>query len=332
MRTPLSLVACLVATALALAACSPAGTGTPSPATATADAAGFPLTVTHELGETVVERAPQRIVSTSVVLTGSLLAIGAPVIGSGASMPGAVGMDDQGFFAHWSDAARARGVTALYQNSELDLEAVTLAAPDLIVASASGGDATAEHYDQLAAIAPTVVLNYNSTSWQDITLRLGEITGRTAAARAAIDTYRATLTSLAATFTAPTAGIQLAVYNGENGCSVALPDGPHDLVLQDLGLRSAPVDRTNDINAESNRRDFAFFSRENCVGVLTAPILMLVDGDAATVDALTADAALAGIPARGEGGKVIALGHPSFKLDYYSAIDMAEHVAHGLAG
>ena len=75
-----------------------------------------------------------------MVLTGSLLALDAPVVGSGATRPNATGadtgIDKDGFFAHWGDLARERGVEVLYRNSELDLEAVIAAEPDLIVISA----------------------------------------------------------------------------------------------------------------------------------------------------------------------------------------------------
>ena len=82
--------------------------------------------------------APKRIVSTSVVLTGTLLALDAPVVGSGASKPGAEGFDDSGFFTHWSQVAKERGVNGLYTNSELNIEAVTAEKPDLIIIASTG--------------------------------------------------------------------------------------------------------------------------------------------------------------------------------------------------
>ena len=104
-----------------------------------------------------------------MVLTGTLLALDAPVVGSGASKPGAEGFDDVGFFSHWSATAKERGVKALYANSKLDIEAVTAEKPDLIIIASTGGDSTKDDYDSLSRIAPTVAINYNSESWQTVT-------------------------------------------------------------------------------------------------------------------------------------------------------------------
>ena len=50
-------------------------------------AADWPRQITDSRGTHTLESQPQRIVSTSVTLTGSLLAIDAPVIASGATTP-----------------------------------------------------------------------------------------------------------------------------------------------------------------------------------------------------------------------------------------------------
>ena len=49
---------------------------------------GWPRTVAGATGNITLTQAPMRIVSTSVTLTGSLLAIDAPVVASGATAPG----------------------------------------------------------------------------------------------------------------------------------------------------------------------------------------------------------------------------------------------------
>ena len=95
--------------------------------------------------------------STSVTITGTLLAIDAPVVASGAS-PNPLVADKQGFFTQWSEVAKQRHVERLYQ-VEPNAEAVAAAAPDLIVVAATGGDSALKLYDQLSAIAPTLVLD-----------------------------------------------------------------------------------------------------------------------------------------------------------------------------
>ena len=49
--------------------------------------------------------------------------------------------------------------------------------PDLILISATGGDSALALYDQLSAIAPTLIINYDDKSWQELLTQLGTMTG-----------------------------------------------------------------------------------------------------------------------------------------------------------
>ena len=82
-------------TSLTLTACGNSSDGseatnTPEPqetATVSPDQGEWPRTITHEMGETVLEAKPERIVSTSLSVTGTLLAIDAPVVATAATSP-----------------------------------------------------------------------------------------------------------------------------------------------------------------------------------------------------------------------------------------------------
>jgi iron complex transport system substrate-binding protein len=100
-----------------------------------------------------------------VTLTGSLLAIDAPVVASGATTPNNRVADSQGFLRQWSEVAKARKLARLYIG-EPSAEAVAAQMPDLILVSATGGDFALPLYDQLKTIAPTLVINYDDKSWQ----------------------------------------------------------------------------------------------------------------------------------------------------------------------
>lgn len=79
---------------------------------AAVQAADWPRQITDSRGTHTLESQPQRIVSTSVTLTGSLLAIDAPVIASGATTPNNRVADDQGFYAsgaRWRKNANCNG-------------------------------------------------------------------------------------------------------------------------------------------------------------------------------------------------------------------------------
>lgn len=299
---------------------SDSGTGAASSAAGT-----WPREYKDAMGHTVTIKAqPQNIASTSVVLTGDLLAINAPLTGSGATKPNVVGVDDKGFFTQWSKVAAERGVKVLYDNAELDLEAVQAAAPDLIIISSIGGDSTADQYDQLQQIAPTIALDYNSTAWEDIMKELGTITGHEADAAQALKDFSAKIAEIRSAITPPTEDVQAVVYQGETGMAFALPDGPHADMLKELGFTVAPL--PEGAQAEKGRGDVAFTSTEVAVAGLTAKNVLLIDGDDETVKAVKADKLYADVPCMGKDGRLVPLGHPCFKLDYYSALDMAEHI------
>jgi iron complex transport system substrate-binding protein len=50
--------------------------------------------------------------------------------------------------------------------------------PDLILISATGGDSALALYDQLSAIAPTLIINYDDKSWQALLTQLGRSPAR----------------------------------------------------------------------------------------------------------------------------------------------------------
>lgn len=283
----------------------------------------WPRTIEHELGTAEIASAPQAIVSTSVVLTGSLLAIGAPVIGSGGTAPNIPSTDANGFFTHWSEVADERGVEGLYSNSELDLEAVQAAGADLIIISPVGGDSTADQFDQLDQIATTVAVDYNSHTWEDVTTTLGEILGLEDAAAKALEDYAAQLAAIKEQITPPEEPVQVIAYQGEHGAAYALPDGPHARLLAELGITVA--DLPEGMEAEEDRGDVAFVSTEAAVANLTASDVLLMTADEDTLASIQADPLYANIPAMTD-GRLVPLGLPSFKLDYYSALDTAEHV------
>ena len=310
---------------LGLAGCVPGG-GSGSEGGNASPSAEATRTITHDLGETTISGTPKRIVSTSVVLTGTLLALDAPVVGSGASKPGAEGFDDSGFFTHWSQVAKERGVKALYTNSELNIEAVTAEKPDLIIIASTGGDSTKDQYESLSKIAPTVAINYNSESWQKVTKQVADVTGTQAKADELIKGFNSKVTELKAGMTGvPTDKIQAIVYTPTKGLSFAKPGGPHDEIFSAFGFQLA--DPPESSGAEGvNRGDFVFASVEQSIQALTSDTLLLVSADDKTVEKLKADSNYNTTKAVSS-GKLVPLGVSSFKLDYYSALAMAETLA-----
>lgn len=74
---------------------------------------------------TTIPSQPKRILSTAVTVTGTLLAIDAPVIASAATTQST-------FFEQWRKLAELRQVKKLWPAGSVDLESVYVEQPDLI--------------------------------------------------------------------------------------------------------------------------------------------------------------------------------------------------------
>ncbi|WEG08242.1 Fe2+-enterobactin ABC transporter substrate-binding protein [Microbacterium horticulturae] len=319
LKTALAAGAAIVA--LALSGCAASSEAATDDASAGGD---WPRTIEHVNGSTEIPAQPANIVSTSITLTGTLLAIDAPVTATATTTPSAI-TDDEGFFSQWADVAHDRGVTSLYPNLEFDEEAVIAAAPDLIVVSSTGADATADQYDKLSAIAPTIVLNYGDESWQELAETLGEATGHEAEAKKVVADFDQRVADVAAKITVPDGTANAIVWNGVEGqTAFAKPGGSHAELLDALGFDVEGAPDEYDLS-ETAREDFAFLSIENTTAALTGSTVFLVSGGDATADDFADTKVLANTPAV-KAGNVHALGDTSFRIDYYSASQIVDIV------
>jgi iron complex transport system substrate-binding protein len=155
--------------------------------------AGFPLTITHALGETVIEAAPERIVTLSwinqdIVIALGKIPVGVPLVAWGA--------DESGLHP-WTHAALGDAELPVLLETDLEIpfEAIVELDPDVILAVYSG--ITADEYQILSGIAPTVAYPEApfATSWEEATTIIGDVLGLPAEAAALIDETHATLAS-----------------------------------------------------------------------------------------------------------------------------------------
>jgi iron complex transport system substrate-binding protein len=338
MRRPLRFLAASLALTLsaALAACSQADADKPAetnPAATESESTtetGWPRTITHAAGTTEIPAEPLRIVSTSTSITGSLLAIGAPVVASGATTPSAM-TDDRGFFTQWAQAATDANVEIAYPNLELDLDAIEAFEPDLIIGSANGGDSTLEAYAQLSDIAPTVLLDYGTPSWQELTESLAEATGREEAATTLLTDFDAWVAEQAATITLPEQPVTALVYMNADGAWTFGQDAPQAQLLTSLGFTYEQADQDL-VTPESKDTGVPVLTVENMAeGLASANTLFVVPmGNPEAVANFSADPLLGNQPAVA-GNRVYSLGMTSFRLDYYSAKQTVETVVEQFA-
>ncbi|OON38672.1 Fe2+-enterobactin ABC transporter substrate-binding protein [Izhakiella australiensis] len=288
--------------------------------TGAARSADWPRQITDSHGSHTLEHKPLRIVSTSVTLTGSLLAIDAPVIASGATTPNNRVADDQGFLRQWGSVAKARKLTRLYIG-EPSAEAVAAQMPDLILVSASGGDSALALYDQLSQIAPTIVVDYGDESWQALLTRLGAITGEEKQAAARIASFNQRLAEVKQRIKLPPQPVSSLVYTAAaRSANLWTPESAQGKLLQQLGMTLATLPAgLHGGHSQGKRSDIIQLGGENLAAGLNGQSLFLFAGDNKDADAIYANPLLAHLPAV-QHKRVYALGSETFRLDYYSAM------------
>ncbi|HHT0988514.1 iron-enterobactin ABC transporter substrate-binding protein [Enterobacter roggenkampii] len=285
-----------------------------------AAAADWPRQVTDSRGVHTLESKPTRIVSTSVTLTGSLLAIDAPVVASGATTPNNRVADGQGFLHQWGDIAKQRKVARLYIG-EPSAEAVAAQMPDLILISATGGDSALALYDQLSAIAPTLIINYDDKSWQALLTQLGAITGHEKQAAERIAAFDKQLAQVKQQMTLPPQPVNAIVYTAAaHSANLWTAESAQGKLLHQLGFMLADLPAgLQTSTSQGKRHDIIQLGGENLATGLNGEGLFVFAGDEKDVAAIYANPLLAHLPSV-KNKRVWALGTETFRLDYYSAM------------
>ena len=329
-RSPLTyrlLVASTFSFLLILTGCDNAQTA-PTAGAAHSDAQkGWPRTVQTSKGALTLQHPPERIVSTSVTLTGTLLAINAPLIGSGATSRNSTVSDEQGFFTQWGAVARQRHLKPLY-TTEPDAEAIAAQAPDLIIISATGGDSALKLYDQLSTIAPTLVIDYGDKSWQQLATELGKAIGHEADAREAITGFEQRVSSVKRAITLPPQPVSALVYYGDGrGVNLWTTASAQGQLLNELGftLAALPADLQGG-SSMGKRSDIIQLSGENMASGITGQTMLLFSATDKTVAGVESNPFLAHLPSV-SAKRVYAMGADTFRLDYYSASNMLDTIA-----
>lgn len=285
----------------------------------------WPRQIDDALGAVTIPQPPQRIVSTSPSLTGILLAIDAPLVATAAAVTGPL-TDDKGFFAQWAPLADQRGVEMLYPNLNFDIEALIVQDPDLVVASSVGGDSVLPYLDQLRTQGvPVVVLDYSADGWEDLARTLGRTTGHEADAARVTKDFARQAAEARAGMTLPQGKTSIVSYNFSGTYAVGKPESPQGRVLAALGFVVAGIPET--MRGETSRSaDFDFVSHETLAAAITGDSVVLLNGTEDSVRAFLADPVLANLPAV-RAGRVYPLGPTSFRVDYYSGLQIIRTVA-----
>ncbi|MEI8412448.1 MULTISPECIES: ABC transporter substrate-binding protein [unclassified Kribbella] len=159
MRLP-RLTALFAVTALALTGCG-GSSDDESPDAAGSAGAGFPRTVEHAMGKTEIPTKPKRVVALDASFVDATLILDTPVVGYtdyrsiNGKLPDYLGEDR----TTYGSEAQAVGTLA-----EPNLEKIAALDPDLIITAKVRHE---KLYDQLSAIAPTVMSETTGPTWKD---------------------------------------------------------------------------------------------------------------------------------------------------------------------
>ena len=287
---------------------------------------GWPKVISTRYGDVTINKPPKRIVSTSVTLTGTLIAIDAPVIASGGTYANSIVADDIGYFRQWAEIAKQKKVTSLYQG-EANAESVAKQKPDLIIISATGGDSALKLHEQFSSIAPTLVINYDDKSWQALAVLLGEIVDREFEAKSIIKQFDEKLKQTREVISLPPQPVTAMAYYGDNrGGNIWTADSAQGNLLMSLGFSlSAIPEHLKDNHIMGVRKDIVPVNGENFADAITGQSLLLFPANEKVVDRVYNNKFLALLPAV-KNEQTYAMGNDTFRLDYYSSMNLLDTV------
>ena len=162
LNRPAAATAMLAAAAIALAGCASATADSTGDTADAASGAGFPVTIEHAYGETVIESQPERVATVAWSNQEVPIALGVVPVGMAEVTWG--DDDGDGVLPWVEDKLEELGADTpvLFDETDgIDFEAVADTQPDVILAAYSG--LTQEEYDTLSKIAPVVA--YPEVAW-----------------------------------------------------------------------------------------------------------------------------------------------------------------------
>ncbi|MGY1814546.1 ABC transporter substrate-binding protein [Blastococcus sp. SYSU D00820] len=236
----------LLGAGLVLAGCGSAEAGSSASSTATAET----RSVAHAMGTAEIEGTPERVV---VLDTGELDA----VLALGVTPVGAVRTDVSDELPGFVEAAGVdpADIENVGTIAEPDLEAIAGLEPDLILSNTVRHEAI---YEQLAAIAPTVMAENIAVTWKENLLLAGEALGRSDEAEQLLAEHEERAAEVGALFGDP-AGTEVSVVRFIDGSSIRLYGAGSFIgtVLADAGFGRPPVQQVDDFFVEIGQEQLA---------------------------------------------------------------------------
>lgn len=285
--------------------------------------------VQTERGAITVPAAPQRIAVVNGALAGYLFDLGVPVKAADPRVLG-VTLPPGAFPAAWDADAKKQGTALLPSGDNINLEFIAAQQPDLIIGGGQGFPAqqSIQAYDQLSAIAPTVLVPTTLTNWQDQLKAVAEAVNRADRVDALIGAYNDKVAKVRSSIKLPQGAITVFQSRKDLKPSVIAPGTPLATLLTEAGFT---IDNQVEAKAGNPARpaaaDWVSFSPELLTTVVDAPAVMVIQLDGGrSLEQLKQDPMLAKLPAF-QSGQVYELPPTSQRPDYRSVMNTLDLLA-----
>lgn len=229
MRLP-RITALLAVAALALSACG--SSNADEPADSAAASAGFPRTIEHAMGTTEIKTKPKRVVALDTSYVDATLILDTPVVGYtdyrtiNGKLPDYLGDDRTKY------GAEAQSVGTL---AEPNLEKIAALDPDLIISAKVRHE---KLYDQLSAIAPTIMSETTGATWKDNIRLEAKAVGAEDLAEKEISSYEQAAKTVGAAINAKASNPTISVVRFVDGPTRLYQNASYSgIVLKDAGLK-----------------------------------------------------------------------------------------------
>ena len=270
------------------------------------DDTGFPVTMKHAYGETVIKEKPEKIVTLNWNNADSILALG--LVPGGTSKMNWGPVTAKGLLPWTEEKFKELGVDNPNVFNDLegyDYEAIAAAGPDIIVAPYSGmGE---KEYERLSEIAPTVPFKDIAwkTTWREQLLEASEAVGMKDEGKKLVEETEKFIKDNVAKYpnlSGKSAALCYIDAADLSKFSVYRTIDPRAGYLVDMGFAFPEK-----VEAQANDKDsfYVQISSELAVETLSDLDIIITYGDDKTLDAIKNDAIFSKIPAVKEGRVVV---------------------------
>ena len=199
------------------------------------DSSGDARTIKHDLGETVIQGTPEKVVVLELGFIDALLDVGIKPIGVADDNKPSLILDDA--------LTQIEGYTSIGMRSQPSLEQIKLLSPDLIIADTKRHSSV---YAELSKIAPTIALNNLDAGYEETVqgaLMIGEAVNKKTEMEAVVAEHQAKLKAAQAKVTKDKNNIVL-VGNTDSEITVRNTEFFTAELLKTIGYRYALDDVT----------------------------------------------------------------------------------------